>query len=113
MSNASIILPSGILVTKTRILGTATRVHAAYLPIPKGQNHLWSTHITHNGQWYGRIGTDPDRTLFEHLPKGTERSRLVREAYNARYAVAYAAIREAFPGIRGAMIDGEIETQEE
>lgn len=50
-----------------------------------------------NGELYTRVGTDPDKSKFEHLKPGSdERIKAVREEYKKRYKVAYDAILNEF-----------------
>lgn len=107
--NKEVVLPSGITVCKNCIIGSEVSVYSAWVEIPKGKNHMWGTHMTFNNKWYGRIGTDPDRSKYIDLPVGLERTKEVARAYRERFELAYEAILEAFPGIQGARLNGEIE----
>lgn len=69
------------------------RIFTAWEPSEIAGRH--STITTIDGRWYGRIGTGPDRKLYEHLPVGEERSEAVKKAYEAEYERAYKAIRAA------------------
>lgn len=50
---------------------------------------------------WGRLGTGPDKALFDDLPAGSqERVDACRAAYEAQYQEAYRLIYEAFPWLR-------------
>ncbi len=59
-----------------------------------------------DGECYGKIGTDPDQSLFDGMPIGRERSEAVNRAYDDRYAVAYAAILAEYPECADGEFDG-------
>lgn len=84
-----------IIVKRFRIIGTNLIIYEAWEPSELMGRHSTVTFI--GGKVWGRIGTDPDQSLFEHLPVGDDRSEAVRKAYQQRYQVAYDAIVEAFP----------------
>jgi len=99
---------SGLIVKRFRVIGTQTVVYQAWEP--SGIRGRHSSVTTVDGQWYGKVGTDPDPALYDHLPVGDERSRNLQQAYQERYAVAYQAIIEACPETAdGHRSDGEIE----
>lgn len=101
---------NGIAVKRFQIATTTTIVHQAWEPSTIRGPH--SSVTTIDGSWYGRIGTDPDPGLYNHLPVGPERSAAVKAAYAQRYAVAYAAIIACFPETAdGIKSDGEIITK--
>jgi hypothetical protein len=63
--------------------------------------------VTINGEWYGRIGSDPG-PLFDHL-RGEERIRACDKAYAERYVAAYEAIIKEYPeASQGRRSMGEI-----
>lgn len=58
------------------------------------------THI--DGEVYGRIGTDPDPALFDHLPAySAQRIAACEYAYGVRRLLAYELIMAEFPGLTG------------
>ncbi len=61
---------------------------------------------TFDGQWYGKIGTDPDPDRFDHLPVGPERTEALHEEYRRRAWIACEYIYDAFPETRGHWADG-------
>lgn len=95
------------IIQRSRVIGTNTVVYTAWEPSKLRGNH--STVTTFDGKWYGRIGTDPERALFDHIPVGDDRSEAVQEAYEQRFRVAYDAILKAFPEAAiGTRSGGEI-----
>lgn len=103
-----------IIIQKVQVAGgviySAWEPRLSALPPAQGRYHHTITFI--DGQFYGRIGTDPEPSLFEHLEKGTQaRSAAVKQAYAERYAVAYEAIVSAHPELKtkGRRNDGVIE----
>jgi len=53
------------------------------------------------GIWYGKIGTNPDKSQFDHLPSNTiERWNATMAAYDAKYAEAYNLIYDTMPWIK-------------
>ena len=99
-----------IQIRRTPILGTKIVVFGAYESIDCPTKAPHGTFINLAGQWYGRIGTDPDRTLFYHHDGGSpERIAAVKVAYEARAEAAYALILEVHPeAARGRRACGEI-----
>jgi len=91
-------------------LNGTTRYVAWESSTPTGKH---STITTIDGEWYGRIGTDPDPEMFEHLTAGSdERIAAVRRAYEHRYQAAYCAIVAEYPeAVMGKMSMGEIEVR--
>lgn len=75
-------------------------------------DHKASTIRANNEHWYGRIGTDPDRSKFDHLPAWSdERAAAADAAYKSRCELAYKLIREAYPDAdfsKAYQIDGFI-----
>ena len=74
-----------IQIRRTPILGTKVVVFGAYESIddPSGSDH--GTIMSIAGQWYGRIGSDPDRTLYYSYPLGSpERIAVLKESYEER-----------------------------
>ena len=70
---------------------------------------IHGTITTIDGEWYGRIGTDPDAWTYQCLPVGEDRSAAVERAYQTRYAVAYTHILRAHPEVYFGVRDmGEI-----
>lgn len=99
-----------IIAHRFGIIGTTTVVYQAWEPSTMMGRH--STVTFFDGECYGRIGTDPDGSKFDHLPVGEERFAAVAAAYDERYQLAYAAILEAFPeAADGEPADGEITVQ--
>ena len=100
-------------VQRTRILGTDTVVYRAWEPTQfiGGKHH---TITTFDGVWFGLIGSDPDPSVYNHLPVGPERTAKVGEAYQARYQLAHQLIRNAFPeaAALGNTDNGEIEVRD-
>ena len=96
------------LVRRIPIPGTNVVVFSAWTPVEAPANP--ATRMDILGEPYGQIGTDPDRTLFYHLPEGSqERTEALAAAYVERYAVAYAAILAAHPeAAAGDQYFGEI-----
>jgi hypothetical protein len=97
-------------IQKTQIIGTETTVYTAWEPSTPCGRH--GTITTIDGEWYGRIGTDPDPEMFEHLPVGSDaRIAAVKRAYALRYEAAYLAIIAKYPELiqKGTMSNGEIE----
>lgn len=86
------------------IIGTPTVVYTAWEPSELVGRH--STVTTYAGEWYGCIGTDPEKSLYDHVPVGEDRSMAVRDAYEQRYEVAYDAIIKAFPEAAGGRRSG-------
>lgn len=92
------ILPTGEMVKKYQIIGTNVWVYNAWT---LGQVGSGSTICFENDKWWGRIGTDPDRSSFQSLKLGTfQRSEAVQRAYNKRFEVAYKLIFQAFPELK-------------
>jgi hypothetical protein len=99
-------------IRRTRILMTDWVIFSAWMP-----NHAIhgtaGTITTIDGVWHGKIGTDPDGTLFRHLkPCSLERLEAAKAAYKARFDLAEKLIRQAYPEIEGEMIDGELHTND-
>ena len=63
-----------------------------------------------DGEWYARIGTDPDRKIYEHLPIGSDARRTALEkAYHLEYRRAYVEISLEYPHtVAATRRDGEI-----
>lgn len=106
-------LEDGTVVKRTLMLGDPNGpkvvTFTAWEPSEIAGSHGTITTIA--GRWYGKIGTDPDPALFEHLVGASdERCVAVAAAYEARYQVAYTAIVRAFPEVAdgGVRSDGEI-----
>ena len=103
-------ISSEIIVQSGVIAGTGIRVYTAWEP--SGLMGAHSTITTIGGKWYGKIGSNPDRAIYDHLPVGQERFDAVEAAYQAQYERAYQAIREANPTLAGDERDGEIIVRE-
>ena len=95
-------ISSEIIVQSGVIAGTGIRVYTAWEPSGLMGEH--STITTIGGKWYGKIGSNPDRVIYDHLPVGQERFDAVEAAYQA--------IREANPTLAGDERDGEIIVRE-
>ena len=91
-------LTPDIMVSVTKIIDGET-VFSAWQRLDHPiSEHRASTICSHEGEWYGRIGSDPDKALFDHLPAWTrERSEAAKGAYQARFDLAYKLILEAYP----------------
>jgi len=88
--------PDHIIVRRMRIIGTPHVVYRAWERAEYADRHPTITRI--NDRLHGMIGSDPDHDLYGDLPPGSaERRHAVSRAYDARQAVAYEAIRRAFP----------------
>lgn len=86
-------------VTKTRILGTQLDVYTAWEPSIIAGNH--STITFFEDKCYGKIGTNPDKTLYEKYPPGTqERFDMVNKAYEEQYNRAYELIYQEYPQLK-------------
>jgi len=96
-----------IFVHRFNVCTTRTMVYQAWELSELMGRH--STITFEDGQCLGRIGTDPDKSRYDGMPVGDERFAAVREAYEARFQVAYDAIVEAYPeAANGERSDGEI-----
>ena len=103
---------NGIIVHKFNIGCTHRFVYNAWEPSSYFGNH--STVTSFNGKCYGRIGTNPDKSLFEHLePCSLDRHHAVNNAYQQQYDRAIKYINEAYPETRDGQITdmGEIEIE--
>ena len=104
------IMIGDFMVRKIVVIGTRIAYYSAWRPIDSILGSPCSTipHIDGRG-WFGRIGTDPDGALYGHLPVGEERFAAVERAYQDRFGVAYALIKQAMPETAsGRERDGEI-----
>jgi hypothetical protein len=104
----------GLVVEPRRILTTNRVVIAVWMPAHDGDAFGRGTTVRHiDGVYHWRVGSDPDRSLYSQFPAGSpERIAGVKAAYEARYAVAYAAIFAAYPELNGKAVekrDGEVE----
>ncbi len=101
-----------IMIRQTRLLGTNEVIYSAWRPQSEAGSSNWGSCITFEDHvQYCRIGSDPARADFKHLPRGEERSLAVQLAYQARYEAAYRAILAAHPDLKGTFRDGEITVQ--
>ncbi len=96
MSKSSVRFIGEVLVQCIRIIGTNALVFSAYVPSSIcGKHH---NIMTHNGQWYGMVGTETLPAELDALPACTdERSLKVRAWHAERYRAAHTLIIEAFP----------------
>jgi hypothetical protein len=83
------------IIQRFRVITTNTIVYQAWEPGTLMGRH--STVTFFDGRCFGRIGSDPDGSIYDGIPVGAERSAAVKRAYDERYAVAYEAIIRAFP----------------
>lgn len=93
-----------------RIIGTRTKVYSAW---SHEAGKIASMVMFEDGVCLGRIGSDPDRSAYDHLPgMSPERREAVMNEYDRRYEVAYQAILSVHPEAAGGRRTmGEIETQ--
>jgi hypothetical protein len=101
---------NGIIVHKYNIGCTNRIIYNAWEPSTITGNH--STITTFDGKWYGRIGTNPDKSMFSHLePCSIERHHAVNKAYQQQYDRAIKYIKEAYPELKETVMTdrGEIE----
>lgn len=84
-----------IVINATRIIGTHTVIYSAYAPRTELKDPRSIFYI--DGVCHGKIGSDPDPIIYQHLPVGPERTAAVNRAYMDRYDVAYSAILAAHP----------------
>jgi len=49
---------------------------------------------------WGKVGSDPDETLYANMPVGKWRTWAVNAAYEARFQAAYQLIYETFPWLK-------------
>ena len=78
-----------------RIHGTRLGVADVHEPGEFGEG---GSHVNIDKRWYRRIGTNPDRSKYEHLPaRSDERMRACEAAYQEKHKEAVALIRQAFP----------------
>lgn len=96
-----------VRVTATKLISGRQITFEAWEAAPEPFRGKYSTIRHFDDGWFGRIGTDPDRSMFEHLDWCTaERVEAVKAAYEIRAQVAYAAILQAYPeaalGVRNA-----------
>jgi hypothetical protein len=102
-------------ITRTQLYSsTGPWVFAAWMPSKVGGNH--STVMSFgDGQLWGKIGTDPDPALFQHLsayPDG--RYEACEAAHKKRCELAYQLIIQAYPeAAKGERVRGEIISYEE
>ena len=96
-------LDDGSIVEAYEIIGSPIFTIKAWRPLQTGTREwvsmdgLYPKTVTHfNGLAYGRIGSDPNGALFDHLPVGEARLDAVEKAYHERYHAAYGRILEAF-----------------
>lgn len=85
-----------VMVRCIRIIGTRQLVFSAYVPSAMcGVHHVI---MSHNGQWYGQVGSECLPKELDALPAMTdERSRRVRAWQAERYRIAHSIIIKAFP----------------
>jgi hypothetical protein len=98
-TNPDEVLLDGILVRRSRLLGTVTLMFHAWAPIDGITASPYST-ITHDkDRWWGRLGTE--RNLPAELealpPRSQERWDRVHAWHEEQYQRAYQIIERAFP----------------
>jgi hypothetical protein len=99
---------TGYVVTMHQVIGTKTRIYAAYTP--SSWMGIHRSLFTIDDQVHGRVGTEEVTPEIKALPVGEERSRRVHEYHKERYEDAYAAIVRCFPeAAQGQRTMGEIE----
>jgi hypothetical protein len=114
---------TGVVVKRTRIIGTATVIYDAWEPTrlmdaTDGHSTICSGSDCARAGWLGRVGTKRLPRELDALPaNSTERLLAVRSWHAQEYDRAHAAILDAYPelgdaiGIR-SMDMGEIVTRE-
>lgn len=101
---------NGCTVATWQIIGTKTRVFAAFVPSSYSGNH--STLMTIGGQCCGQVGSERLPAELDAL-KGEERFQRVRAWRGERQRIAHEAIVAAFPEARlGRPTMAEIEVTE-
>lgn len=97
---AQVTLANGIVVTRTRIIGTDTVVYAAWEQMA---GHSTMRFFEDVSAYMGRIGTRQLPVELYTLPAySDERYERVTEWQTNEYARAYAAIEEAYPHTTGS-----------
>lgn len=98
-------LPGGLIAEKFNIIGTTVEITKVWEP-----RAAHSTITTHDGVWYGQIGTEGLPADLDHMPCGEARYIAVKQWQAEKYARAYALILQAFPDMSSGKRDmGEIE----
>jgi hypothetical protein len=106
MKNNTIRQIESFRVQKYEIIGTGMYVFRVWEPSTKG--HSTITHI--DGMRYGDVSSRNILPSMETMPRGEERSRVVREFIDAQYDQAYSLIVEAYPeAVNGHRSMGQIE----
>ena len=98
-ANADEVLVEGVLVRRSRLLGTNTLMFHAWAPIDGIMASPYST-ITHmDERWWGRLGTERELSAeLEALPaRSQERWERVHAWHEQNYQRAYELIERAFP----------------
>lgn len=99
-----------VIIERIRLLTTNYIIYSAWEKSEFSGKHSTITSFSNYPGWYGRIGTNPDESKFNHLIGGSsERIAAVRAAYEEKYRLAYDLIIKAFPeSIEGKQSSGEI-----
>ena len=98
-TNPDEVMAGGILVRRSRLIGTNTLMFHGWAPINGVFDSPYST-ITHDhDRWWGRLGTERDLpTELEALPsRSHERWERVTAWHEENYQRAYQVIEQAFP----------------
>lgn len=111
------LLQGQIAVEKYYLLPTPPKgmpkqwIYSAWQRTDEPFDGQYSTITTIDGKWHGKIGSDPEREKFDHLPVGQERFDAVRDAYRYRALIAEQYIHDAYPETQGHSAGefGEIE----
>lgn len=103
MKNQAIFLNDRKYMVKLyNIIGTGLWIADAWELVDGGMLDCGFSTITFvDHQLYGRIGTNPDKAKYAHLPPySKDRSDACMAAFNEIYEQAYKLIFEAFPELR-------------
>lgn len=97
-------LQNGIVVVKSRLLGSAGHTYSAWEPTKASAVSAYAHHtISHTmierpeAQCYGQIGTEEPSAEAEALPRGPARIEAVTAHYREARERGYVAILSAFP----------------